>query len=145
MSVTDQQVATLRAHLAGDFGEYQRLWPQLDRDAAKTGYTALVAAAFFEAVDRRFAKTGTGADVIEFVGAVRARFDQSGDDVDPRAAEILIRAVLGEDEDADLDDDTVAGTQIVLLTALILDEDLDDVGLDEFMAEARKVAEEWTS
>jgi pantoate kinase len=145
MAVTADQVATLRAHLAGDFDEYNRLWASLDRKAADTGYTALIAAAFFEAVDRRFAKSGAGADVIEFVGSVRARFDEGGDEIDPLAAETLIRAALGDDSGTELDDDTVISTQITVLTALILDENLDNVDLDEFMEEARKLADEWTS
>lgn len=143
MPVTAEEVATLRAHLAGDFDEYKRLFSQLDRSTAKTGYTALIAASFFEAVDRRFAQNGSNSDIIEFVGSVRARFDESGNDIDPNAAEILIRSVLGDDSDAELDDDTVVSTQITLLTALILDEHLDDAGLDEFLDEARKLANEW--
>jgi hypothetical protein len=145
MTVTQEQVDTLRAHLAGDFAEYHRLWTKLDRKSADSGYIALIAAAFFEAVDRRFAKTGTHSDIIEFVGSVRSRFDETGDDVDPHAAETLIRAALGNDSGAELDDDTVVSTQIIVLTALILDEHLDDAGLDQFMNDARRTADEWSS
>src|SRR5689334_10098109 len=132
MTVTQEQVATLRAHLAGDFDEYNRLWAKLDRKSADSGYITLIAAAFFEAVDRRFAKSATNSDIIEFVGSVRSRFDETGKDVDANAAETLIRAALGNDSGAELDDDTVVSTQITVLTALILDEHLDDAGLDQF-------------
>lgn len=145
MAVTQEQVATLRAHLAGDFDEYNRLWTKLDRKSADSGYITLIAAAFFEAVDRRFAKAGTNSDIIEFVGSVRSRFDETGDDVDPYAAETLIRAALGNDSGAELDDDTVVSTQVTVLTALILDEHLDDAGLDQFMNDARRIADEWSS
>lgn len=137
MSITDEQVATLRAHLARDVEEYQRLWERLDRDAAQTGYMALLAAAFFEAVDRRFAKDGTVADVIEFVGALRARLGADADEVDPRVAERLIRDALGDGTITDLDEDTIVATKVLLLTALISDEQFDDERMDEFMATAR--------
>jgi hypothetical protein len=140
MAVTAEQVATLRAHLAGDFEEYRRLWADLARSSARTGYITLISAAFFQAVQRRFAGKSGDAEIIEFVGNVRARFDESGDEVDPHTAEVLIRAVLGDDSGEELDDDTVISTQITVLTALILDEDLDDAGLDRFLADAQKLA-----
>ncbi|WP_344954328.1 hypothetical protein [Actinomadura miaoliensis] len=145
MAVTDQEVAVLRAHLARDFEEYERLWPQLDRGAAARGYTALIAAAFFEAVDRRFSGQLNKADVVEYVGEVRARFDEQGTEIDPLAAEVMIRAALGDEVDADLDDETVISTQLFVLTALVLDEELDGAALDEFLAEARKTADHWLS
>lgn len=79
MAVTEGQVATLRAQLAGDFEDYERQWARLDKEAATAGYTALIAAGFFEAVDRRFVKNSTiadTADIIEFVGDVRTRSDR---------------------------------------------------------------------
>jgi len=143
MAVTDEQAATLRTHLVGDYEEHDRLWEQLDREAARTGYTALVAAAFFKAVDRRFGPDTTRAEVIEYVTSVRARLGDNADKVDPQAAEMMIYTVLGEPLSRQLDDDTVAVVQPVVLTALIADEDLDDVGLDAFMAEARGLADQW--
>jgi hypothetical protein len=137
MPVTDDQVAALRAYLAGDFDTHKKLHRQLDPVAAGTGYTALIAAAFFEAVDRRFAKSGADADVVEFVGSVRARSERLGDELDPHTAERLIHHSLGRGSIADLRDETVVNTQIVLLAGLISDEQLDDAGLDEFMATAR--------
>lgn len=137
-------MATLRAHLAGDFEEYERRWEQLDKEAARTEYTALAAAGFFEAVDRRFAKDGTVGNVIDFVGDVRSRSERLGDEIDPSIAERLIRHALGDGSIADIDDETLGSTQMLLLAALIFDEQLDDAGLDEFMAEVRAVADEWT-
>jgi hypothetical protein len=144
MAIGDDQVATLRAHLAGEFEEYERRWEQLDKEAARTEYTALVAAAFFEAVDRRFAKDGTVADVIDFVGDVRSRSEELSDAIDPRIAERLIRHALGDGSIGDIGDETMGSTQMLLLVALIADEQLDDAGLDEFMTEVRAVADEWT-
>jgi hypothetical protein len=54
MPVTDEQEATLHAQLAGNFDEYVRLLDSLDPVAARTGYSALVSAAFSLAADERF-------------------------------------------------------------------------------------------
>jgi hypothetical protein len=145
MAVSADQVATLRAFLARDFDNYERLYAQLDRSTAKSGYTALIAAAFIEAVDRRFGEGSTDADVVEFVASARARFDESGDEIDPRAAERMIRAVYTDEEIDDLDTDTVVGTEVILLAALVADEEFNDAALDEFLAKARKLADEWSS
>lgn len=143
MAVTADQVATLRADLAGDFNQYDRLYESLDHEAARMTYAALIEAAFFEAVDQRFAKDGTVANVIEYVADIRARSDRLSE-IDSHAAERLIRACLGDGSVDDLDDKTRFGTEIVLLAGLIVDEHLDDAGLDEFLGEARKLADRWT-
>jgi len=142
MPVTDEQVAALRAYLADDLDQHRQLYARLDR-AARSGYTALLAAAFFEAVNRRFAQEGTAADVIEFVADVRGRSEALGEAIDPRAAERLIRAALTDEDIDDLDDKAKGGLYVVLLAGLIGDEQLSDDGLDELLAEARKVADEW--
>ncbi|GAA4983517.1 hypothetical protein [Actinopolymorpha pittospori] len=82
-AVTAEQVAALRALLAGDLEEHVRLRDQLDREAAATGYTALLAAAFFEAVDRRFGQDGASADMAAFVSDVRSRTTAAAESIDP--------------------------------------------------------------
>lgn len=145
MAVTDDQVATLRAQLTGDIDEHRRLLSGLDRDAAVTGYSALIGAGFFEAVDRRLAGKATVADVIEYVGHVRALADSLADRLDPLETERLILFCLGEDVPlAETDTRSRFGTQVLLLSPLIGDEDLDDAELDAFLAEARAVADDWT-
>jgi hypothetical protein len=145
MPVAADQVATLRALLAGDFEEHQRRREQLDRDGRRPGYLALVEAACFEAIDRRFADDSKTTDVIEFVAEVRAQSENLSRDLNPNVAERLIRAVLGQGSIDDLDDKTRFGTEIILLGALVAERSLDDAELDEFLAEARKLADEWIS
>jgi len=140
MAVTDEQVAALRAQLAGNAAEHKRLFAELDRQGDALGYSALVNAAFFEAVDRRFGKQNTRADVIEFVADVRSRFDEVADEVDPRAAERVIFKVLGTGSTDDIDAQTSLTAKLYLLAAIIADEHLDDTGLDDFMVEVRKSA-----
>jgi hypothetical protein len=144
MAVTDDQVVALRSYLRGDLDEYQRLVERLDRDAAKIGYSALLAAAFFEAVDRRFAEHNDDAEVVEFVGAVRSRSERLAEQIDPKVAERIIWHSLGKGSIADLNDEAVIGTQFTLLAALIVDAQLNDSQLDDFLAESRAVADEWT-
>lgn len=56
-----------------------------------------------------------------------------------------MRHALGDGSIAGLDDETVIGTQILILSALVSDEQFDDAGLDQFMAEVRKLADQWAS
>ncbi len=143
MGVPDDQVSALRAYLAGDLDGYQRLHGHLDPVAAQTGYSALVSAAFCEAVERHFGTGTPPIDVIRFVGDVRARSDRLGEEIDPRAAERMIWAVYTDEEIRDIDPSTRLGTQVVLLAALIADERLDAVGLEEFLTGARELADQW--
>jgi hypothetical protein len=141
MTVSDIQVATLRAFLEGNQPRYNELLGQMNRQADSVGYSALVTAAFFEAVDRRFSKQSTRPDVVEYVADVRSRSDEVADAVDPVVAERLIREVLGEGSTEDVDGRTSSTTKLFLLAALTADADLDSGGLDDFIAKIRKMAD----
>lgn len=143
MPVTEDQVAALRAQLSGDFDEYRRLLGQLDREAAATGYTALIAAAFFKAAYRRFGKNPSPEQVVAFVGDLRSRSDELAD-IDPVAAERIIRSALGDGEVSDIDSKTRVAVESVVLARLVADERFDSAELDKFMSEARKLADYWT-
>ena len=142
MAVTDQQVATLRAQLAGNADEHKGLFRQLDWDTEGTAYTALIDAAFFKAVDRRFRQGTTTADVIEYVGDVRSRFDEAAQAIDPQTGERAILKVLGHGS-VPTSIRAAFRARHFLLVALIADAQLDDAGLDEFLGEARKLADQW--
>ena len=145
MPVTDEQMATLRALLSDDMDRYRQLFSGLDRAEAKKGYSALVTAGFAEAVERRFGTSYLGADIVEFVASVRARSDQVAAELDPDIAERVIRVVL---EDAPVDDlsrNAITGAQLLLLIGLIADAQLDGQGPDQFLAEARKLADQLMS
>jgi alkylhydroperoxidase family enzyme len=143
MAVTDEQMAALRAYLAGDFETHTRLRSQLDREAAATSYSALISAAFCVAVLRRFSQDHGVAVVIDFVSTVRSQSEWLSDNIDPRVAERLIQSVFTYEKVSDINQEIRFGTQIVLLAALIADEHLDGPGLDEFMTESRKLADGW--
>lgn len=144
MAVTDKQVSALRAHLAGDFEEYHRISERLDETDGWEGYTALITGGFFEAVNRRFVTDGVPADkaeVIGFVSHVRARYDNVADKIDPQTAERLILAAYTDATIDDLAPETKVSGQVFMLTFLILDQQLDEAGLDQFLATARKLGD----
>lgn len=142
MPVTDEQVTALRTILTGDTERGKELSANLDRAQAARGYTALVTAAFGTAVMRRFGKQHTTRDVVEFVADVRSRSENLAAKIDPDAGERLIGAALGEATTQGMARDTKITGQFLLLGALIEAEHLDDAGLDAFMEEARKLADE---
>jgi len=143
MPVTDQQAAPLRALLARQPDEHDRLFGLLDLNAKRTGYQALVSAAFVVAVQRRFTRDTSQAEVIEVVGGMRARSPRLAGQVDPVVAERLVMAVFNDDPLDDLDARKSFEVQSVLMVTIIYDENLDEAGLDDFLAKARKLADEW--
>lgn len=142
MTVTDEQVATLRAQLAGQVNEHRRLLDQLDPVAGRTAYPALVAAAFAQAADRRFSSP-SDAGIIQFVSDVRSRGHDIAERLDPSIAERFLRAAISDEDIDDINTEISFRTQLILLAGLIGDEHLDDEGLDRVMAEARKLADQW--
>jgi hypothetical protein len=143
MPVTDEQVAPLRAQLARQYQEHLRLFNLLDKDAQNTGYRALVSAAFVTAVERRFARDVSPGEVIEFVGSVRSTSPHVADQVDPVIAERVIMGVFNDDSLDDVEVRKSFETQLIPMAAIIGDEQLDDAGLDAFLAKARKLADAW--
>jgi hypothetical protein len=145
MPVTDDQMAVLRALLSDDVERHQRLFADLDRAQAKKGYPALVTAAFGIAVERRFGTGYQPADIVTFVADVRARSDRLARKLDPDVAERAIDAVLGHGTVRGLDKDMVTRAKLVLLAGLIADARLDEAALDDFLAAARKLADQLLS
>ena len=60
-----------------------------------------------------------------------------------RWPERVILKVLGQGSVADLDAKVAFTAKQFLLAALVADEQLDDAALDEFLAETRKLADQW--
>jgi hypothetical protein len=144
MPVTDQQAATLRAQLAGNLEEHKRLLAGLATEDRR-GYSALLTAAFYNAVDLRFTRESSLDEVIEFVADVRARSERVRDALDPRIAERVLLAAFTSDDLDDLDSSELTKTKMFLLAAIIADQHLDDAGLDAFLAKARAFADELLS
>ena len=142
MAVTDDQVAALRALLVDDMDLHRQLFSALDRAEARTGYPALVTAAFGEAIERRFGANRDPGEIVRFVADVRARSDQLSSEIDPDVAERTILSALGKGSVQGLDRDAVTRAKLVLLTGVVADERLDGARLDAFLASARKLADQ---
>lgn len=146
MKITNEQVATLRAQLAGRTDEYVRRLEELDTEEAQSGYTTLITAAFFEAVDRRFVTNGKVADnseVIDFIAVKREINPAAAEQLDPSVAEQVLLHALGKGSiSRDIDSDTLMGTQVLLLAALIGEADLSEEELETFLTKARAEADE---
>ena len=85
------------------------------------GYNAMVAASFAEAVLRRFGSRYTQAEIVAFVGYVRAKSAEMSELLDPEAGALMINAVLGDASTQGMSRKDKAMAQILLLMALIAD------------------------
>ena len=94
-------------------------------------------------MDRRFGPQTSAEDVITYVADVRARTEHAGEEIDPEIAERLINKVLGRGSVGNVDSGTAFTARQYLLVALVVDAGYDDAGLDEFLGEARKIADQW--
>ncbi|WP_141584420.1 hypothetical protein [Actinomadura sp. WMMA1423] len=146
MPVTDKQAATLHAYLAGRTEEHDRLYAELTREEVGYEFSALLAAAVFEAIGRRFIKgeeIASDQDVVKFVADLRSRTSATAAVLDPTVAERLICHSLGRGDVDDIDDKTVFGAQFILLAGLIVDEEFTEDELESFIATARSIADDW--
>jgi hypothetical protein len=141
MVVTDDHVAALRAMIVEDFDQYARHRERVEQANGLADLNVIFAAAFTRAVRRKFKDPFTMADVIQFVASERVRIDDREFDFDPLVAERLVLAALGHGSPEGVDEDTAGFAQAALLIALIVDENLDDAGLNDFLAEARELAD----
>jgi len=144
MTVTDLHVATLRAQLAGQGEEHQRLLSQLTTPEDREGYSLLLAIGFFEAVNRRFQPKGDVVDnkaVIDFIANLRARSPEVAERLDPLVAERMILHALGKGDIDGIDDNTKLSGQILILGGLIADSAPTETELDAFMNKIRSMAQ----
>jgi hypothetical protein len=141
MAVADDHVAALRAMIVGDFDQFAWHRQRVEQANGLADLNVILAAAFTRAVRRKFKDPFAMADVIQFVASERVRVDDRESDFDPLVAERLVLAALGYGSPEGLDEDAAGFAQAALLVALIPDENLDDAGLNDFLAEARKLAD----
>jgi hypothetical protein len=146
--VTPEYADALRASMTGDDETFSRLSGELQaRDGGQRSgdvYSALTGMALFIAARRRFPDGYTSADVVRFVGQVRASFAESADDIDPRVTERTLLGALGDAAAAENLDKAAMATSIhALLFVLLETEDISGARLDELLSEARVLADIW--
>ncbi|GAA4216963.1 hypothetical protein [Actinocatenispora rupis] len=129
--------AALEAFLRRDFDTYRTLSAEADnRELARA-----LASVFFVAMDDKFGAGSTSADIIAFVASARARFDDTGDKVDPAVAEKLIRAAAFDEDLPDgIDPQAQGSAETVLLAALADQDGWTDEHAIKLIAEARNLA-----
>jgi len=104
------------------------------------GYTSVVTAAFIEAVDRRLGtEHRDDAAVAAFIGGVRSRFPGADEEIDPAAAERVVRKALGRGSVSDIDGPAIRHIERLLLPLMVADAHYSDEDLDRFLASARKL------
>jgi hypothetical protein len=141
MTVTPDHVTALRAALSDDAALFEFMEGRADADQGRE-FPALMAAAFIIAVRSRFPGEWSAADVIKFVGQVRARNSDTYGDLRPSLAEQLVLAALrGAAVSSQADETAVAYLQFVLLKDLT--SGLDDEQLRTLLAAARDDANQW--
>ena len=140
MRVTDEQMALLRAYLAGQAEQAERARVLVARSGDVEGAAALVYAAFAIMTRRKFSPTWTRAEVIRFTGQVRALLSDQPDLLDPLAAGHQLRGALGEKLTVYPGEEAKARAQVVLLDALVHDADLDDAAIIDLLSQARDLA-----
>ncbi|TDC62014.1 hypothetical protein E1200_27300 [Actinomadura sp. GC306] len=144
MLITDLQAATLRAQLAGQGEEHQRLLSQLITREDQEGYSLLLAVGFFEAVNRRFQPTENVVDhnaVIDFIANLRARSPEVAERLDPMIAERMILHALGKGDIDGIGENTKLSGQILILSGLIADLAPTEAELDTFMSKIKSMAQ----
>lgn len=125
----------VNAFLRQDFGTYDQLSAKLDSAALGRA----MATAFFLAADRLFGDQTKNA-VVAFVARARQRFDPD-DNIDPQAAERLIRAAAFEEENLvdGIDQHTMGRVQPMMLAAMVYEANWSEAELEDFISEARSI------
>lgn len=100
-------------------------------------------AAFYEAVDRQFAKDRSQEAIIQFVALARSRNDDTVQEIDPVLAERLILDVFEDSSFDGYSRQETAGTRLFLLGALVQKAAFSDRELNAFLAKSRKLADRW--
>jgi hypothetical protein len=142
MTASNEFAQYLRTLVRGQTAENDRIEARLDA-AGWVGYPQFLAVAFFLAVERRFQRPADPGEIIRFVADIRASLADGGPDIDPDTAERMIRSVLDERVRFDmsaLNAEMVGRIQSAVVYAVLTEADLADPDLDQFLAEAERLA-----
>ncbi|MFG2243732.1 hypothetical protein [Spirillospora sp. NPDC048823] len=145
--VTDMHLAALRTFLAEGPEEWLERYGEEIKNEVDTGYSLLVYCAFGEALRLKFSPTYTIPQVIRYVADLRLQLEEYAHELDPRVAEGLIRYSLGDKSlngrpPFGVDEVTMMRAQILLLVALVSEEDLDEAELERFIKDSAAIARE---
>lgn len=140
---TAEQLAMLRAMVEGNFERQEELSHRLHESGGLDDYGTVIGAAFFLAIRKQFPERYSAGDIIRLVADTRCVIDQTGDLMDPRAAELVVRSALGESGLlTEVSDEAVVQTQVAICSYLAGEGRLGDP--DAFMGEVEKLLEDWS-
>ena len=142
--VREEHIAALRLLLSGK----PEAAAQYEIPATDTGYPMVVYSAFALAVRRRFSPTYTKAQVARYVADLRIFLDEDAVQINPRVAENMVRAALGDETLTDrelqgADESAMVAVELSILTDLVHQARLDAAQLEEFLREAEHQAQGW--
>jgi hypothetical protein len=146
--MTAQIGQLVRELLAGDLRDYPERTAALD-EPGWNAFSEIVGAAFYSAVGRRFAGEQENADIAGFVAAAAGPYDGSPIQVDPAAAEALVRSVLGDEATVgavleQLDEPDLARIELVLLRKLLDDGGPNNISVDSLVSSAQDEAKQFS-
>jgi hypothetical protein len=137
-------IKVVRSLLLDEFKDFDKRITKLRAMHDHDGYSEFLRASFLLAARRRFGPETPIVTIIRFVANVRVIYDVTGTEIDPRAAERLIRTATGEDDPLeDLPMQTLQHLQIILIHKLIDDEALYDDEVEDFLHQAQTLAVRW--
>lgn len=148
ITVSDMHVAALGAFLAEGPDILMERYGEEIKAETRSGFSLLIYYAFARAARLKFSPTYTFPQVIRYVADLRLLLGEDAHEVDPRAAEGLIRFSLGDKTFSGrppfgVDQLTMLRAELHLLVALMSDAELDETELEEFIEDAAALAREW--
>ncbi|MBB4774457.1 hypothetical protein [Actinomadura livida] len=143
--VTDMHLEALLALLVEGPEEWLERYGETIKNENNVGYSLLIYHAFNEALRLRFSPTYTVPQIIRFVADLRLTLKEYAHELDPRVAESLIRYSLGDDAFTGrppfgTDEVTVMRAQLLMLVALVSEEELDEAELVKLVKDSAALA-----
>ncbi|GGM37507.1 hypothetical protein GCM10011608_22640 [Micromonospora sonchi] len=125
----------IRTLVRGDHAANDVVEAKLDAEGWD-GLPRYLASVFFLAVDRRFGETAGRAEIITFVGELRAGLADGGPEINAEAAEQLIMSIIDPSLDYSTSQEMIGRIQAVTVQKILTEENLSDADLDALLAEA---------
>ncbi|TCB95582.1 hypothetical protein E0H26_19155 [Micromonospora zingiberis] len=129
----------IRTMVRGDYAANDAVEAKLDAEGWD-GLPRYLAAVFFLAVDRRFGETGSHAEIIAFVGELRAGLADGGPEINAEAAEQLISSIIDPSLDYSMSQEMIGRIQAATVQKILTEENLSDSELDSLLAEAANLS-----
>ncbi|TDC01464.1 hypothetical protein E1091_02825 [Micromonospora fluostatini] len=129
----------IRTMVKGDHAANDQVEARLDQ-LGWEGFPTLLGAVFYYAVNRRFDDRTAPGEIIRFVADMRATVPPGVPEIDPAAAEALIRAALDPDVETDVEPQMGGRIQGLAIIRILGGGDVSDAELDALLVDAAALA-----